>query len=287
MTLRINNQATFLNLKKYFLLFQWSLFFFVLHACLHHSLLFTCLPFFIPTFFCFCFFSSLRSCHFPSPAFTVSACALPPLLSHLLLSFFFLSVSLSSHLPFPFFKTFPWNIFSLPACMMACSWEPLFLCKLLAWLQQYLKLNHKLCCQTNRQALGQHGSAVFFCLFFFFFAFVLVVFGEGGCADPSSQPQQALGFRWPGSSGGVGRRVMWRMKGPTDMRDSAADPETAQNSSRGVKQSYWDRRIVRLGQREGRVQPTQRETWYHGKDKQREAMSWSTFLIQTAVSETM
>lgn len=163
----------------------------------------------------------------------------PCLLCFLIFCYHF-SSSLSHYLPTSLslsLRLFLEAFFSLPACMMACSWEPLFLCKLLAWLQQYLKLNHKLCCQTNRQALGQHGSAVFFCLFFFF-AFVLVVFGEGGCADPSSQPQQALGFRWPGSSGGVGRRVMWRMKGPTDMRDSAADPETAQNSSRGVKQSY-------------------------------------------------
>lgn len=49
----------------------------------------------------------------------------------------------------------------------------------------------------------------------------------------------------------------------------------------GVKQSYWGRRIARLGQEEGRVQPTQRETRYHGKDKQREASSWPASLFHS------
>lgn len=95
----------------------------------------------------------------------------PCLLCFLIFCYHF-SSSLSHYLPTSLSLSLRLSLeafFSLPACMMACSWEPLFLCKLLAWLQQYLKLNHKLCCQTNRQALGQHGSAVFFCLFFFFF----------------------------------------------------------------------------------------------------------------------
>lgn len=79
-------------------------------------------------------------------------------------SFILSSVSLS------FCLTLPSSSLSLPPRLRVCPWEQLSVCKLLAWLQQYLKLCHKSCCQTNTPALGQPGSVVFLSFSFFFLA---------------------------------------------------------------------------------------------------------------------
>lgn len=79
-------------------------------------------------------------------------------------SFILSSASLS------FCLTLPSSSLSLPPRLRVCPWEQLSVCKLLAWLQQYLKLCHKSCCQTNTPALGQPGSVVFLSFSFFFLA---------------------------------------------------------------------------------------------------------------------
>lgn len=102
-------------------------------------------------------------------------------------------------------------------------------CKLLAWLQQYLRLCHKSCCQTTRLALGQPGSTVFF-LFFF----VLELFSEGRGATPLLRRSACGAGFFAGPDGGGGGREgskEARIQGPRERRDSAAGRQTALGES--------------------------------------------------------
>lgn len=81
----------------------------------------------------------------------------------------------------------------------------------------------------------------------------------------------ALGFFAGPDGGGGGARGAGRpgLGVPARGGTLLQGPQTTQSSAGGVKQSYWGWRIAGQGQEEGRVQPTQRETRYHGKDKQK------------------
>lgn len=134
------------------------------------------------------------------PCFRLHLSLHVPSLSLLCFLFSFLfSVSLSFHLTF--LSSSPsLPALSLPPCLKACPWELFCVCKLLAWLQQYLKLCHKSCCQTNRLALGQPGSVVFFSFFFLPLSWSSLERGVDQVLFSAAQPV-ALGFRWPDGGG--------------------------------------------------------------------------------------
>lgn len=125
---------------------------------------------------CPCFISLSRPLsYFSLPSFSSCLDSFPlwssifsiPVTSHLpLLSLLYFVFGLSVFLSHPPFQL----SLSLPPRLRVCPWEQLSVCKLLAWLQQYLKLCHKSCCQTNTPALGQPGSVVFLSFSFFFLA---------------------------------------------------------------------------------------------------------------------
>lgn len=169
---------------------------------------------------------------------------------------------------------------SLPALFLPpCPCEPLSVCKPLAWLRYYLKLCHKLCCQTNRLALGQLCSVAFFSSFLS----VLSLLSRSSLVrgvDPSSLLLSPF-LHWLEMGGGECDGQDWGLQ---RKRDSPVGPQTTRYSAGGVKQSYWGGRIASLRQEEDRVQPTQCDMHYHGKDTRRGAMSRSPSLIPIAES---
>lgn len=139
----------------------------------------------------------LNSCLFLSSTFAECALTLPPLLTFLFLSLLCL---LSPYLCTSLFLS-SLQALSLPPCLVACPWELFCESKLLAWLQQYLKLCHKSCCQTNRLALGQPGSVVFFSFFFLFLllSWSSLVRGEDRPLSSAAQPvvlELSLAWWW-------------------------------------------------------------------------------------------
>lgn len=120
-------------------------------------------------------------------------------------------------------------------------------------IQQHLKLSHKLGCQTEKNRPV-------------FSLFPLSFFPPLSCGSLAKTTD------WPflPAAAGAGLWLAWR---------GVVTARTRLNFTRGTKRSYWARRKAEGG---GRVRPTQRETWCHGKDKDRRAMSWFPSLHRDA-----